>query len=76
MVSILFFFNLRSGLVLILFISVLLLTYCVCVHSEFDAAFLDAQKRCTAHVTHCSFNTSTMEIAKDDIMTFLRALCD
>ena len=44
--------------------------------SEFGLAFLDAKERCNARTRHSSFDTSVIEINKDDLNSFLENLCD
>ena len=44
--------------------------------SEFGLAFLDAKERCNARTRHSSFDTSVLEINKDDLNIFLETLCE
>lgn len=44
--------------------------------SEFGLAFLDAKERCNARTRHGSFDTSVLEINKDDLNIFLETLCE
>ena len=46
------------------------------VSSEFGLAFLDAKERCNARTRHGSFDTSVIEINKDDLPVFLETLCE
>jgi cell division control protein 45 len=46
------------------------------VCSEFGLAFLDAKERCNARTRHGSFDTSVIEINKDDLQVFLETLCE
>lgn len=46
------------------------------VSSEFGLAFLDAKERCNARTRHGSFDTSVLEINKDDLKVFLETLCE
>lgn len=45
-------------------------------HSEFGLAFLDAKERCNARTRHGSFDTSVIEINKDDLKIFLETMCE
>ena len=45
-------------------------------HSEFGLAFLDAKERCNARTRHGTFDTSVLEINKDDLKVFLETMCD
>ena len=45
-------------------------------YSEFGLAFLDAKERCNARTRHGSFDTSVIEIDKDDLKTFLGTMCE
>lgn len=45
-------------------------------YSEFGLAFLDAKERCNAHTRHGSFDTSVLEIKKQDLQMFLETLCE
>ncbi|OBZ75938.1 Cell division control protein 45 [Grifola frondosa] len=44
--------------------------------NEFGLAFLDAKERCNARTRHGSFDTSVLEINKDDLKVFLETLCE
>jgi len=44
--------------------------------NEFGLAFLDAKDRCNARTRHSSFDTSVLEINKDDLNIFLETLCE
>ncbi|KZT11286.1 CDC45-like protein [Laetiporus sulphureus 93-53] len=44
--------------------------------NEFGLAFLDAKERCNARTRHGSFDTSILEINKDDLKVFLETLCE
>ncbi|OCH85305.1 CDC45-like protein [Obba rivulosa] len=44
--------------------------------NEFGLAFLDAKERCNARTRHGTFDTSVLEINKDDLKVFLETLCD
>jgi len=44
--------------------------------NEFGLAFLDAKERCNARTRHGSFDTSVLEINKDDLSIFLETLCE
>ena len=44
--------------------------------SEFGLAFLDAKERCNARTRHGSFDTSVIEINKDDLKVFLETLVE
>ena len=44
--------------------------------SEFGLAFLDAKERCNARTRHGTFDTSVLEINKDDLKVFLETLCE
>ncbi|TFY59472.1 hypothetical protein EVJ58_g5762 [Rhodofomes roseus] len=44
--------------------------------NEFGLAFLDARERCNARTRHGSFDTSVLEIQKDDLKVFLETLCE
>ncbi|KAI0082764.1 CDC45-like protein [Panus rudis PR-1116 ss-1] len=44
--------------------------------NEFGLAFLDAKERCNARTRHGSFDTSVIEINKDDLKVFLETLCE
>ncbi|KAL6305383.1 CDC45 family [Sparassis latifolia] len=44
--------------------------------NEFGLAFLDAKDRCNARTRHGSFDTSVLEINKDDLKVFLETLCE
>lgn len=44
--------------------------------SQFGLAFLDAKERCNARTRHSSFDTSVLEINKDDLNIFLETLCE
>ena len=46
------------------------------VRSEFGLAFLDAKERCNARTRHGTFDTSVLEINKDDLRVFLETLCE
>ena len=50
------------------------ISYWVC--SEFGLAFLDAKERCNARTRHGTFDTSVLEINKDDLKVFLETLCE
>ena len=41
----------------------------------FDA-FLDAKERCNARTRHGTFDTSVLEINRDDLKVFLETMCD
>lgn len=45
-------------------------------YSEFGLAFLDAKERCNARTRHGTFDTSVLEINKDDLKVFLETLCE
>ena len=45
-------------------------------NSEFGLAFLDAKERCNARTRHGTFDTSVLEINKDDLKVFLETLCE
>ena len=47
-----------------------------CPFSEFGLAFLDAKERCNARTRHGTFDTSVLEINKDDLKVFLETLCE
>ncbi|KAI0647210.1 CDC45-like protein [Trametes meyenii] len=44
--------------------------------NEFGLAFLDAKERCNARTRHGTFDTSVLEINKDDLKVFLETLCE
>ncbi|KAI0748281.1 CDC45-like protein [Daedaleopsis nitida] len=44
--------------------------------NEFGLAFLDAKDRCNARTRHGTFDTSVLEINKDDLKVFLETLCE
>ncbi|KAH9901089.1 CDC45-like protein [Cubamyces lactineus] len=44
--------------------------------NEFGLAFLDAKERCNARTRHGTFDTSVLEINKDDLKVFLQTLCE
>ncbi|TFK42714.1 cell division control protein 45 [Crucibulum laeve] len=44
--------------------------------NEFHTSFLSAQQRCNASPRYGSFDTSVLEITKDDLKPFLEALCE
>ncbi len=44
--------------------------------SEFGLAFLDAKERCNARTRHGTFDTSVLEINKEDLKVFLATLCE
>ncbi|KAF8654220.1 hypothetical protein AX16_003744 [Volvariella volvacea WC 439] len=44
--------------------------------NSFSAAFIHAQARCNAEVTHVSFDTNVIEINQTDLGIFLEALCE
>ncbi|TCD66689.1 hypothetical protein EIP91_001043 [Steccherinum ochraceum] len=44
--------------------------------NEFGLAFLDAKERCNARTRHGTFDTSVIEINKDDLKVFLETLCE
>ncbi|EKM55473.1 uncharacterized protein PHACADRAFT_120929 [Phanerochaete carnosa HHB-10118-sp] len=44
--------------------------------NEFGLAFLDAKERCNARTRHGSFDTSVIEINKDDLKVFLETMCE
>ena len=44
--------------------------------SEFGLAFLDAKEKCNARTRHGSFDTSVIEINKDDLKVFLETMCE
>ncbi|KIM87549.1 hypothetical protein PILCRDRAFT_85952 [Piloderma croceum F 1598] len=44
--------------------------------NEFGLAFLDARERCNARTRHGSFDTSVLEIKKQDLQMFLETLCE
>ncbi|KAK7693669.1 hypothetical protein QCA50_003239 [Cerrena zonata] len=44
--------------------------------NEFGLAFLDAKERCNARTRHGSFDTSVIEINKDDLKVFLETLVE
>ncbi|KAI0341751.1 CDC45-like protein [Trametopsis cervina] len=44
--------------------------------NEFGLAFLDAKERCNARMRHGSFDTSVIEINKDDLKVFLETMCE
>ncbi len=44
--------------------------------SEFSLSFLFAKERCNARTRHGSFDTSVLEINKDDLKLFLETLCE
>jgi cell division control protein 45 len=46
------------------------------LHSPFGLAFLEAKERCNARARHGSFDTSVLEVNKDDLNIFLQALCN
>ena len=46
------------------------------LRSEFGLAFLDAKERCNARTRHGSFDTSVIEINKDDLQIFLETMCE
>lgn len=48
----------------------------VAANSEFGLAFLDAKERCNARTRHGTFETSVIEIAKDDLKVFIETLCE
>lgn len=49
---------------------------CLLLRSEFGLAFLDAKERCNARTRHGSFDTSVIEINKDDLKVFLETLVE
>ncbi|PBK87573.1 CDC45-like protein [Armillaria gallica] len=44
--------------------------------NEFSLSFLFAKERCNARTRHGSFDTSVLEINKDDLKLFLETLCE
>ncbi|TFK86908.1 CDC45-like protein [Polyporus arcularius HHB13444] len=44
--------------------------------NEFGLAFLDAKERCNARTRHGTFDTSVLEINKEDLKVFLATLCE
>ncbi|KAI0687122.1 CDC45-like protein [Cytidiella melzeri] len=44
--------------------------------NEFGLAFLDAKEKCNARTRHGSFDTSVIEINKDDLKVFLETMCE
>ncbi|KAH9945982.1 CDC45-like protein [Epithele typhae] len=44
--------------------------------NEFGLAFLDAKERCNARTRHGTFDTSVLEINRDDLKVFLETLCE
>ncbi|KAI6109948.1 CDC45 family [Pisolithus sp. B1] len=44
--------------------------------NEFGLAFINAKDRCNARSSHNSFNTSVLEIDREDLRMFLEALCE
>ncbi|KAH8829515.1 CDC45-like protein [Flagelloscypha sp. PMI_526] len=44
--------------------------------NEFGLAFLDAKQKCNAKTRHSTFDTSILEIEKEDLKMFLDALCN
>ncbi|KAL1944584.1 hypothetical protein VTO73DRAFT_3014 [Trametes versicolor] len=44
--------------------------------NEFGLAFLDAKERCNARTRHGTFDTSVLEINKEDLKVFLETLCE
>jgi len=44
--------------------------------NPFGLAFLEAKERCKARARHGSFDTSVLEVNKDDLNIFLQALCN
>lgn len=44
--------------------------------NEFGLAFINAKDRCNARSSHNSFNTSVLEIDREDLKMFLEALCE
>lgn len=46
------------------------------MRSEFGLAFLDAKERCNARTRHGTFDTSVLEINKEDLKVFLETLCE
>ncbi|KAI0807423.1 CDC45-like protein [Fomes fomentarius] len=44
--------------------------------NEFGLAFLDAKERCNARTRHGTFDTSVLEINKEDLKIFLETLCE
>lgn len=44
------------------------------VYSQFGVAFLEAQSRSNARTKHSSFDTSVVEVSKEDLQAFLTKL--
>ncbi|KAI0810937.1 CDC45-like protein [Irpex lacteus] len=44
--------------------------------NEFGFAFIEAQAKCNAQVRYTAFDTSVIEIHKDDLVDFLNTLCE
>ncbi|KAI6019747.1 CDC45 family [Pisolithus orientalis] len=44
--------------------------------NEFGLAFINAKDRCNARSSHNSFNTSVLEVDREDLKMFLEALCE
>lgn len=52
------------------------LTHVIVFYSEFGFAFIEAQAKCNAQVRYTAFDTSVIEIHKDDLVDFLNTLCE